>query len=265
MTDDVRQLIANWEALADVYAATSAAISGVTAAGVLSRCANELEAVLRASVDPPAKAVGVVVDIESDAVAYITHAASLREQSLGEYIKRAVNAALRKQGVDAVLIAESDDPPALRASVDVPAPEKHRCVGCGHRWDGPLSGAELCGDCWRKVQPTLQPSAVVDVPAPTPSVMANIYNVARRARMQHSKHSGGVHHCTCNERNVSEALDLIEKMASSAVVDVPAPQLPLQRHMMQTMVGNWEKAVLDDDVARLEQALLRASGVRTEP
>lgn len=28
----------------------------------------------------------------------------------------------------------------------------HRCSGCGHRWDGPLTGAELCGDCWRKGQ-----------------------------------------------------------------------------------------------------------------
>jgi hypothetical protein len=30
--------------------------------------------------------------------------------------------------------------------------EKHRCAGCGHRWDGPLTGAELCGDCWRTLQ-----------------------------------------------------------------------------------------------------------------
>ena len=28
----------------------------------------------------------------------------------------------------------------------------HRCSGCGYRWDGPLTGAELCGDCWRKGQ-----------------------------------------------------------------------------------------------------------------
>lgn len=32
----------------------------------------------------------------------------------------------------------------------------HRCSGCGHRWDGPLNGAELCGDCWRKAQPVVQ-------------------------------------------------------------------------------------------------------------
>ena len=29
---------------------------------------------------------------------------------------------------------------------------QHRCSGCGHRWDGSLTGAELCGDCWRRVQ-----------------------------------------------------------------------------------------------------------------
>ncbi len=32
---------------------------------------------------------------------------------------------------------------------------KHRCSGCGHRWDGELSGAELCGDCWRRAQSVL--------------------------------------------------------------------------------------------------------------
>jgi hypothetical protein len=26
------------------------------------------------------------------------------------------------------------------------------CSSCGHRWDRPLHGAELCGDCWRKAQ-----------------------------------------------------------------------------------------------------------------
>lgn len=28
----------------------------------------------------------------------------------------------------------------------------HRCSGCGHRWEGSLRGAELCGDCWRRGQ-----------------------------------------------------------------------------------------------------------------
>lgn len=40
--------------------------------------------------------------------------------------------------------------------------ETHRCSGCGHRWQGLVvesgrtaTGAELCGDCWRKAQPVL--------------------------------------------------------------------------------------------------------------
>ncbi len=37
--------------------------------------------------------------------------------------------------------------------------EEHCCSGCGLRWDGPLSGAELCGDCWRKGQAVILPSA----------------------------------------------------------------------------------------------------------
>lgn len=40
--------------------------------------------------------------------------------------------------------------------------EKHRCSGCGHRWEGPLKGAELCGDCWRKAQPVLHAPAPVE-------------------------------------------------------------------------------------------------------
>jgi hypothetical protein len=47
------------------------------------------------------------------------------------------------------------DPPA-------PTQEPHRCSGCGHRWDGPLKGTELCGDCWRKGQ-----SAIFAPPATT--------------------------------------------------------------------------------------------------
>lgn len=37
----------------------------------------------------------------------------------------------------------------------------HRCSGCGHTWEdrpasrGEWTGAELCGDCWRKAQPVL--------------------------------------------------------------------------------------------------------------
>lgn len=37
----------------------------------------------------------------------------------------------------------------------MPKQEKHRCSGCGHRWEGELKGAELCGDCWRQAQPVV--------------------------------------------------------------------------------------------------------------
>lgn len=37
-------------------------------------------------------------------------------------------------------------------------PEKHRCSGCGHRWEG-TRGTELCGDCWRKRQARILGSA----------------------------------------------------------------------------------------------------------
>lgn len=36
-------------------------------------------------------------------------AASLRGQTVEEYVTRAINAAMRRQGVDAVLLKESDD------------------------------------------------------------------------------------------------------------------------------------------------------------
>ena len=44
---------------------------------------------------------------------YVTHAASLRGQSLLEYVTRAINAALIKQGVDAELFAENDETAAI--------------------------------------------------------------------------------------------------------------------------------------------------------
>jgi hypothetical protein len=40
------------------------------------------------------------------------------------------------------------------------AQETHRCSGCGHHWDGPIKGAELCGDCWRRAQPVLHSAAL---------------------------------------------------------------------------------------------------------
>lgn len=44
--------------------------------------------------------------------------------------------------------------PELRQGFAGAAPVAHRCSGCNHRWQD-LPGVELCGDCWRKVQPKL--------------------------------------------------------------------------------------------------------------
>lgn len=40
---------------------------------------------------------------------WVRHAAALRSLSLDEYVKRAINAQLRHEGVDAVLLRQSDD------------------------------------------------------------------------------------------------------------------------------------------------------------
>jgi hypothetical protein len=37
----------------------------------------------------------------------------------------------------------------------------HRCSGCGLRWDGDVTGAELCGDCWRQAQPVVHAAGAV--------------------------------------------------------------------------------------------------------
>lgn len=54
-----------------------------------------------------------------------------------------------------------EDDPAPLASPEA----LHRCSGCGHRWDGPLTGAELCGDCWRRWQGLIT-STPADGPVP---------------------------------------------------------------------------------------------------
>lgn len=43
---------------------------------------------------------------------------------------------------------------AIASALAAAATTKHRCSGCGLRWEN-LPGAELCGDCWRQVQPAL--------------------------------------------------------------------------------------------------------------
>lgn len=68
-------------------------------------------------------------------------------RSFDDVIKALEAAALESQG----RASQSD---ARQPGVDV-----HRCSGCGHRWEGALKGAELCGDCWRKSQPVLHRNA----------------------------------------------------------------------------------------------------------
>lgn len=119
--------------------------------------AARLAAALRVSGEPPAeKVVGVTVDIEAEAVSWIAHAASLRDQTLGEYIKRAVNAALRKQGVDAVLIAESDDEPPARVSGEEPAPAPSMADAAEMLW---VVLANVSGGDWTKQTPDWQEAA----------------------------------------------------------------------------------------------------------
>lgn len=45
-------------------------------------------------------------DTEHD---WLRHAAHLKHMSLAEYVRRAINAQLRREGVDAVLLKESTD------------------------------------------------------------------------------------------------------------------------------------------------------------
>jgi uncharacterized protein (DUF1778 family) len=49
------------------------------------------------------------IRLTRDEVKQVKLAASLQGHTIEEYVKRAINAALRKQGVDAVLLKESDD------------------------------------------------------------------------------------------------------------------------------------------------------------
>ena len=48
----------------------------------------------------------IVVNATVDEYDWVKHAASLVHLSLAEYVKRAINASLRKEGVDAVLFRE---------------------------------------------------------------------------------------------------------------------------------------------------------------
>lgn len=49
----------------------------------------------------------IAIDASDEEADWIRHAAKLRGLSMSEYIKRAINASLRREGVDAVLFKES--------------------------------------------------------------------------------------------------------------------------------------------------------------
>jgi uncharacterized protein (DUF1778 family) len=51
----------------------------------------------------------LIIRATKEEVDYVKHAASLRGLSMAEYVKRAINASLRRQGVDAVLFRERND------------------------------------------------------------------------------------------------------------------------------------------------------------
>jgi predicted DNA binding CopG/RHH family protein len=50
----------------------------------------------------------IVIRASEDELDWVKHAASLRQMSLAEYVKRAINTQLRREGVDAVLFRERD-------------------------------------------------------------------------------------------------------------------------------------------------------------
>lgn len=49
------------------------------------------------------------VEVTSNEKHHVQHAAGLRGLTTSEYVKRAINAQLRREGVDAVLIRQSDE------------------------------------------------------------------------------------------------------------------------------------------------------------
>ncbi len=63
--------------------------------------------------DPPADARtpsrSLLIRASREELDQLRHAASLRRVAVAEYIKRALNTQMRKEGVDAVLFRESDD------------------------------------------------------------------------------------------------------------------------------------------------------------
>ncbi len=59
----------------------------------------------------------LIIRASDDEVRYVQHAASLRNITMAEYVRRAVNASLRSDGVDAVLFAEDGREPRRSGAV----------------------------------------------------------------------------------------------------------------------------------------------------
>jgi hypothetical protein len=55
------------------------------------------------------EALPISVPVTTEELNWVLHAASLRRLTLVEYVRRAINLSLRKEGVDAVLLRQSDD------------------------------------------------------------------------------------------------------------------------------------------------------------
>ncbi len=57
------------------------------------------------------KAARLIIRTTAEELDWVKHAADLRGLSMAEYVTRAINVQLRREGGDAVLFRQSDDPP----------------------------------------------------------------------------------------------------------------------------------------------------------
>lgn len=107
----------------------------------------------------------------------------------------------------------------------------HRCAGCGLRWSGAPTVAELCGDCWRTAQPT------VHAPKDDPAITFN--RAQARLRAIRDAHRWQLTHMAANTPT-PDATYLVVRDLLSVVLDCGAGSDP---------VGDLAKALAltDDD------------------
>jgi D-alanyl-D-alanine dipeptidase len=82
------------------------------------------------------------IPFSAEELDWVAHAARLRSLTTVEYVRRAINLSLRQEGVDAVLLKESDD--------DAGVP---RCAMCEHVFDDDevvrvVEMKLVCEDCY---------------------------------------------------------------------------------------------------------------------